>query len=138
MDNASLPVVECNMSCVCENVSMSVYPHACDDTLHDSLGGVKIVNVKLLKKKALKFEEKFSNILCENDGLIAKLNESNKFVEMYKRIVEYSLKNLKEFECLDLDAKLVLFNKLVDDLKYENESLKMYAKCFIVKPNDKK
>ena len=138
MDNASLHVVECNMPCVCENISMSVYPHACDDTLHDSLGGVKIVNVKLLKKKALKFEEKFSNILCENDGLIAKLNESNKFVEMYKRIVEYSLENLKEFECLDLDAKLILFNKLVDDLKYENESLKRYAKCFIVKPNDKK
>ena len=37
------------------------------------------------------------------------------------------------FECLNmnLDAKLVLSNKLVDDLKYENESLKMHAKCLI-------
>ena len=32
---------------------------------------------------------------------------------------------------MDLDAKLVLFNKLVDDLKFENESLKMHAKCLI-------
>ena len=35
---------------------------------------------------------------------------------------------------MDLDAKLVLFNKLVDDLKYENESLKMHAKCLITEP----
>ena len=47
-----------------------------------------------------------------------------------------SLENLKMFECLnmDLDAKLVLSNKLVNDLKCENESLKMYAKCLIAKP----
>ena len=38
---------------------------------------------------------------------------------------------LKEFECLnmDLDAKLILSNKLVDELKCENESLEMHAKC---------
>ena len=42
------------MSCVCENTSMSVYPHACDDMLHDSLVVVKISNVKLLKKKGLR------------------------------------------------------------------------------------
>ena len=30
-----------------------------------------------------------------------------------------------------LDAKLVLYNKLVDKLKYENESLKMNVKCLI-------
>ena len=68
MDNASLHVVddvECNMPCVCENASMSVYPHACCDMLHDSLGGVKIVNVKLLKKNALKFEEKFSKLFVK-------------------------------------------------------------------------
>ena len=53
------------MPCVCENASMSVYPHACYDTLHDSLGGVKIVNVKLLKKNALKFEEKFSKLFVK-------------------------------------------------------------------------
>ena len=32
---------------------------------------------------------------------------------------------------MDLDAKLVLSNKLVDDLKCENESFKMHAKCLI-------
>ena len=68
--------------------------------------------------------------------MIAKLNESNKLVEKYKKFAENSLKKLKEFECLnmDLDAKLVLSNKLVDDLKSENESLKMHAKCLIAKP----
>ena len=39
---------------------------------------------------------------------------------------------------MDLDAKLVLSNKLVDELKCENESLKMYAKCLIVEPISKK
>ena len=39
---------------------------------------------------------------------------------------------------VDLDAKFVLSNKLVDDLKYENESLKMYAKCLIAEPISKK
>ena len=32
---------------------------------------------------------------------------------------------------MDLDAKLVLSNKLVNELKYENESLKMHAKYLI-------
>ena len=43
---------------------------------------------------------------------------------------------MKVFECLnvDLDAKLVLSNKLVDDLKCENESLKMHDKCLIAEP----
>ena len=35
---------------------------------------------------------------------------------------------------MDLDAKLFLSNKLVDDLKCENESFKMYAKCLIAEP----
>ena len=49
------------------------------------------------------------------------------------------LKSLKEFECLnmDLNAKLFLCNKLVDELKYENESLKMHAKCLIAEPSVK-
>ena len=34
---------------------------------------------------------------------------------------------------MDLDAKLVFLNKLVDELKCENESLKMHAKCLIAK-----
>ena len=43
---------------------------------------------------------------------------------------------LKFFECfnMDLDTKLVLSNKLVDDLKSENESFKMHAKCLIAEP----
>ena len=35
---------------------------------------------------------------------------------------------------MDLNAKLVLSNKLVDELKYENESLKMHAECLIAEP----
>ena len=51
----------------------------------------------------------------KNDDLIAKLNEFNKLIEKYKNLVEISLEKLKFFECLnmDLDAKLVLSNKLV-------------------------
>ena len=45
-----LDVIDCNMPCVCENVSMSVYPHACDDMLHESMGVVKIPNVTLEEK----------------------------------------------------------------------------------------
>ena len=81
-----------------------------------------------------------SKLFCENDDLIAKFNESNKLVEKYKKLVEISLEKLKEFECLNmnLDAKLVLSNKLVDDLKCENESLKMHAKCLITESVAKK
>ena len=131
---ASMNVCECNMPCVCENASMSVNPHNCDDMLYESMGVVvDIQNVKLLKKKAKKFYENFSKFICENDDLIAKLNESNKLVEKYKKLTEQSLEKLKEFQCLnmDLDVKLVLSNKLVDDLKFENKSLKMHAKCLI-------
>ena len=39
---------------------------------------------------------------------------------------------------MDLDAKLVLSNKLVDELKCENESLMMHVKCLIAKPISKK
>ena len=39
---------------------------------------------------------------------------------------------------MDLNAKLVLSNKLVDELKCENESLKMHAKCLIAEPSVKK
>ena len=132
--------VDCNMPCVSENSSMSVYHHAYDDMLHVSLGVVKIPNIKLLKKKAKKFHKNFSKFICENDDLIAKLNESNKLVEKYKKLAKNSLEILKEFECLnmDLDAKLVLSNKLVDELKCENESLKMYAKRLIAEPIAKK
>ena len=35
---------------------------------------------------------------------------------------------------MDLNAELVLSNKLVDELKCENEYLKMHAKCLIAEP----
>jgi len=58
--------VELNMPHVCENASMSVYPHACDDMLHDSLGDVKIVNDKLLNKKRLKnFKRNFASLFVK-------------------------------------------------------------------------
>ena len=93
-----------------------------------------------MKKEAKKFHKNMSKFHCENDDLIAKLNESNKLVEKYKKLAEISLEKLKEFECLnmDLDAKLVLSNKLIDDLKCENESFKMHAKCLFVEPVAKK
>ena len=133
MDNAlyaSMEVVDCNMSCVCENVSISVYPHDCDTMLHESLGVVDLPKIKLLKKGTKKFHDNLSKFCCENDDSIAKLN---KLVETNKKLAENSFEKLKEFECLnvDLDAKLVLSNKLVDELKCENES---HVKCLIAEP----
>ena len=87
MDNALyasmhvLDVDDCSVPHVCENDSMSVYPHDCDDMLLESLGVVDIPNYKLLKKKAKKFQKNLSKLFCENDDLIVKLNESNKLVE---------------------------------------------------------
>ena len=119
---------------------MSVNPHDCDATLYESFDVVDIPNDKLLKKNAKKFQKNLSKLFCENDDLIAKLNESNKLVEKYKKLAKDSLEKLKEFKCLnmDLDAKLVFSNKLVDELKCENESLKIHAKCLIAKPIDKR
>ena len=76
---------ECSMLRVCENASMSVYPHNCDYMLLESLSVVDIPNVKLLKKEAKKFHKNVSKFICEKDDLIAKLNESNKLVEKYKK-----------------------------------------------------
>ena len=85
-----------------------------DAMLLVSMDVVDIPNIKLLKKKAKKFNKDLSKLFCENDDLIAKLNKSNKLVEKYKKLAENSLEKLKEFECLnmDLDAKPVLSNKL--------------------------
>lgn len=131
-----MDVCECNMPCVCKNASMSVNPHNCDDMLLKSMGVID----KLLKKGAKKFQKNLSKFICEKDDLIAKLNESNKLVEKYKKLAENSLEKMKEFECLniDLDTKLILSNKLIDELKCENESLKMHAKCLIIEPFAKK
>ena len=61
-----LDIVECNMPCVCENASMSINSHNCDDMLHESIGVVvDIQNIKLLKKKTKKFYENFSKFTCE-------------------------------------------------------------------------
>ena len=73
---------------------MSVYPHACDDMLYESMGVVKIPNVKLLKKNAKNFHENLSQLICENDDLIAKLNESNKLVEKYKKLAALKTKRV--------------------------------------------
>ena len=65
---------------------MSINPHNCDDMLHESMGVViDIPNIKLLKKRAKKFHKNLSKFHCEKDDLIAKLNESNKLVEKYKK-----------------------------------------------------
>ena len=98
MNNAlytSMDIVDCNMPCVCENASISVNPHNCDDMLLESMGVVD----KLLKKEAKKFQKNLGKFICEKDDLIAKLNESNKLVEKYKKLVENSLEKMKEFEC---------------------------------------
>ena len=86
---------ECNMPCVCENASMSVYPHDCDAMLHESLGVVGFPYIKLLKKGAKKFHKNLSKFHCENDNFIAKLNESNKLVEKNKKLDEHSLEKTK-------------------------------------------
>ena len=88
-----LNVDECNMPCVCENASMSDNPHDCNAMLHESLNVVDILNIKLLKKNAKEFQKNFNQFICENDDLIAKLNESNKLVEKYKKLVENSLES---------------------------------------------
>ena len=81
-----LDVNECNVPCVCDNVSMGDDPHDCDAMLHKSLGVVDILNIKLLEKKANKFHKNLSKLVCKKDDSIAKLNESNKLVEKYKKI----------------------------------------------------
>ena len=94
---------------------MSDNPHDCDVMLHESLNVVDIPNIKLLKKKAKKFNKDLSKLFCEKDDLIAKANESNKLVEKYKKLVENFIEKLKEFECLNMDlvAKLVFPTNLL-------------------------
>ena len=89
-----LEVDDCSMPRVCENASMSVYPHDCDDMLLESLGVVDIPYDKKAKN-----HKDLSKLFCENDDLIAKLNESKKLVEKYKKFAENSLEKLKEFGC---------------------------------------
>ena len=71
-------------------------------TCYLNLCVIDIPNIKLLKKKAKKFNKYLSKLFCENDDLIAKLNESNKLVEKYKNLAKNSLEKLKEFECLNV------------------------------------
>ena len=88
-----LDVDECNMPRICKNASMSDNPHDCDAMFHESLGVVDIPNIKILKKKAKKFHKNLSKLFCENDNLIVKLNESNKLVEKYKKLLKILLKS---------------------------------------------
>ena len=76
---------KCSMSRVCENAFMSVNPHDCNATLHESFNVVDIPNDKLLKKNAKKFQKNLSKLFCGKDDLIVKLNESNELVEKYKK-----------------------------------------------------
>ena len=46
---------------------MSDNSHDCDAMLHESLGVVDILNDKLLKKKAKKFQKNLSKLFCENE-----------------------------------------------------------------------
>ena len=64
---ASLVVDDCSMPRVCENASMSIYPHDCDDMLLESMGVVDIPNDKLFKKNAKKFQKNLSKLFCEKD-----------------------------------------------------------------------
>ena len=84
---------ECNMPCVCENASISVNSRDCDAILHKSLDVVDIPNIKLLKKKAKKFNKDLSKLFCENDNLIAKLNGANKLVENIRKLLKILLKS---------------------------------------------
>ena len=95
---------------------MSVYPHACDDMLHDSVGVVDIPNIKLLKKKAKKFNKDLSKLFYEKDELIAKLNESNKLVKKYKNLAKISLS-------IVLKKKMLLINfrkRKIKNITFEN------------------
>ena len=74
---------------------MSVNPHDCDATLHESFDVVDVPNDKLLKKNAKKFQKNLSKLFYEKDDLIAKLNESNKLVEKYKKLAKDSLEKLR-------------------------------------------
>ena len=83
-----LKIIACHMFV---KMPLSIYPHDCDDMLLESLGVVDIPNDKLFKKKAKKFQKNLSKLFCENDDLIAELNESNKLVEKYKKLAKNSL-----------------------------------------------
>ena len=74
-------------------------PYDCAAMLLESMDVVDIPNIKLLKKKTKKFNKDLNKLFCENNVLIAKLNESNKLVEKYKKLAENSLEKMKEFEC---------------------------------------
>ena len=52
-----LDVDECNIPRVSDNVSMRDDPHDCDTMLLESLGVIDILNIKLFKKNAKKFQE---------------------------------------------------------------------------------
>ena len=80
---------ECNMPRVCENASMSVNPHKCDDMLFESMGVVD----KLFKKNAKKFQKNLSKLFCENDDLIAKFMNPTNWLRNIKNLLKFLLKS---------------------------------------------
>ena len=71
-----LDVNECNVPCVCDNVSMSDDPHDCDAMLHESLGVVDIPNIKLFQL----FKRIFSKILIFFNLFIGFIKLSNQII----------------------------------------------------------
>ena len=135
MDNALyasmdvLDVDECNMLHFCENVSMSDDPYDCDAMLHESLGVVDIPNIKLFKKRLRNFIKIWASYFVKMMiWLLGSMNPTN-WLRNIRNLLKILLKSWKS-----------LSNKLVDELKCENESLMMHAKCLIAEPivkNDK-
>jgi len=77
-----------------------------------------------------KLYREFKKYAKKSIRLEAKLKESNKLVEKYKDIVEKSLEKLNESEHVkeDLGVNLEDTNKFVDEIKIENQSLKVKVK----------
>ena len=86
---------------------MSDNSHDCDAVLHEYLDVVDIPNIKLLKKKAKKFNKDLCKLFCEKNDLIAKLNEFNKLVKKFKKLAEIFLKLfslfLQEFDVRNIN-----------------------------------
>jgi len=83
-----------------------------------------------LQEAYKKLYEDFVKCDKRSKRLEAKLEESNKLVEKYKKIVGKSLEKLNEIEHVkeDLGVNLEKTNKLVDEIKTENQSLKVKVK----------
>ena len=128
-----MDVVDCNMPCVCE-MSLWVFILIFVMTCYMDLWVLLKFQMSNSWRNSLRsFMRIWASSLVKR--MIWLLNSTNPI--KWLRNIRNLLKKIREFECLkvDLDAKLVLSNKLVDHLKCENESPKMYARCLIVDPS---